>query len=775
MRKNKALFAYTFFTAFSTGLYAQNINGKLIDENNQPLPYANVVLLALPDSTFTTGAVTSEDGSFKLKSTNNNNHIIRISSIGYSTIYKDIISSNMGIIKVTSDTQQIKEVVIKGDLPKMQLKGDAMITNVQGSILENAGTGEDLLNKIPGVSADNGSVNVLGKGNADIYINGRKVRNNSELDQLSSDMIKQIEVVKNPGARYDASVKAVVRIITKKVAGEGFGFNNRFVTRHRRTYGWTTFDQYNFNYRKGGFDLSGTLFGGKFRSGNNQILGMTTYLDKVWEQEMDARYGKNSNANIQGILSLNYQFNEKHSMGIRYDIDRNFNTYTDWRTNTNIYSDGKLFETNKSRMTGEDPYTKHSLNYYYNGQFGDWNLDFNADGMWNMKEEDMHTNEITNDDTEANVNTYNKNDGTLYAAKLIMSYPLWQGNLSLGSEYSHTSRSNTYINKEGILDNDDSRIKEGSVSTFVDYSHSFGKVDIQAGIRYENVKFDYYELGKHIDEQSRTFNNVFPSLNINFPLGKTQIQLSYSSGITRPSYDMLRSNTYYSNKYTYQTGNPFLKPIINQDLTLSASYKWINFSFTYNRKKDDIIQICEPYSETDPTISLLNIVNVKPYSNITSSVTLSPTVGLWNPQFTAQVYKQWFHIDGQDGELTLSKPRVVMVWRNNFTLPAGFLLDVNATYYTKGHTQNIYMGVNSLNVSAGLYKSFFKDRLSFQLQASNLLEKDDIDCTIYNGIKTATDYITNFRQISLSVRYKFNTTKSKYKGTGAGDSQKNRM
>lgn len=85
------------------------------------------------------------------------------------------------------------------------------------------------------------------------------------------------------------------------------------------------------------------------------------------------------------------------------------------------------------------------------------------------------------------------------------------------------------------------------------------------------------------------------------------------------------------------------------------------------------------------------------------------------------------------------------------------------------------MGVNSLNVSAGLYKSFFKNRLSFQLQASNLLEKDDIDCTIYNGIKTTTDYITNFRQISLTVRYKFNTTKSKYKGTGAGDSQKSRM
>lgn len=363
----------------------------------------------------------------------------------------------------------------------------------------------------------------------------------------------------------------------------------------------------------------------------------------------------------------------------------------------------------------------------------------------------------------------------MYATKLIVSYPLWKGNLSFGGEYSHTSRTNLYHNQEGILDNDDSKIKEGSTAAFMDYSHSFGKVDVQAGVRYENVKFDYYEQGKHIDKQSRTFNNVFPSVNINFPIGKTQIQLSYSGGITRPSYDMLRGNIYYGNRYTYQTGNPFLKPIINQDLIFSASYKWVNFSFTYNRTKDDIIQVCEPYSEADPTISLLKTVNTEPYNNIISAITLSPTISWWSPQLTAQVFKQWLHAEGPDGKLTLSKPRTIIVWRNSFTLPAGFLFDVDGTYYTKGHSQNMYMGINSLNVSMGLYKSFFKERLSFQLQVTNLFETDDVDCTIYSGIKTMTDYITNFRRISLTMRYKFNATKSKYKGTGAGESQKNRM
>ena len=768
-------FLFTSLMVFlSIGLSAQTVSGKLVDEKNQPLSYANVVLLSLPDSAFVSGTISGEDGFFTMEATSEN-QIVKISSIGYKTVYKPTSPANIGIVQLVSDAQMLGEVVVKGDLPKMQLKGDAMVTTVQGSILEKAGTGEDLLNKIPGVSAGDDEVNVFGSGTPEIYINGRKVRDNSELDRLSSDKIKRVEVVKNPGARYDASVKAVIRIVTKKAVGDGFGFNNRFVTRHRRTYGWTTFDQYNFNYRKNGFDLSGTLFGGRFRYGNNQMMGMTTYLDKLWHQNIDATYGKNAHSNVQGIISLNYQFNEKHSMGVRYDIDRNFNSVTDWRLKTDVYSDGELYENNVSTMLGGDPSTRHSLNYYYNGQIGDWNIDFNADGLWNTKEESMNTREITNGNTETEVNTFNKNDGTLYASKLVLSYPLWQGSLSFGGEYSHTDRTNVYTNKEGILDNDDSRIKEGSTAAFIDYSRSFGKIDVQAGVRYENVNFNYYEQGQRMDEQSRDFNNVFPSVNINFPIGKTQFQLSYSSGITRPSYDLLRSNIYYSNKYTYQTGNPFLKPVINQNLILSASYKWINFQFTYNRVKDDIIQICEPYSEDNPTISLLNIINAEPYDNITAAVTLSPTIGWWSPQLTAQVYKQWFTMDGHYGKITLNKPRAFVIWRNSFTLPAGFLFDVSASYYTKGHSQNQYMTNTPFDLSMGLYKSFFKERLSLQLQVYNLLETNDFDCTVYSGIKTATDYISNFRQISLTMRYKFNATKSKYKGTGAGASQKSRM
>ena len=138
--------------------------------------------------------VSSGDGSFTLEGTSEN-QIVKISSIGYKTAYKLTAPANIGVVRLVSDAQILGEVVVKGDLPKMHLKGDAMVTTVQGSILEKAGTGEDLLDKLPGVSADDGEVRVFGAGTPEIYINGRKVRDNSGLDQLSSDNINSVEVV----------------------------------------------------------------------------------------------------------------------------------------------------------------------------------------------------------------------------------------------------------------------------------------------------------------------------------------------------------------------------------------------------------------------------------------------------------------------------------------------------------------------------------------------------------------------------------------------------
>ena len=209
MRFNRVFLFMLTAVILPVSLSAQTVSGKLIDENSQPLPYANVVLLSLPDSTFVSGTISGEDGSFTLEATSEN-QIIQISSLGYKTVYKSISPANIGIVQLASDAQMLGEVVVKAYLPVIRVKGDAMVTNVENSVLSKAGSANDVLTKIPGITKKQDAFEVFGKGTPLIYINGRKLHDLSELEQLNSDDIKSVEVIRNPGSRYDATVKAVV-------------------------------------------------------------------------------------------------------------------------------------------------------------------------------------------------------------------------------------------------------------------------------------------------------------------------------------------------------------------------------------------------------------------------------------------------------------------------------------------------------------------------------------------------------------------------------------
>lgn len=756
-------------------LSAQTVSGKLIDENSQPLPYANVVLLSLPDSAFVNGTISGEDGTFTLEATSVN-QIVKISSIGYKTVCKPVSPANIGIVQLVSDAQMLGEVVVKGDLPKMQLKGDAMVTTVQGSILEKAGTGEDLLNKLPGVSAGDGVVRVFGAGAPEIYINGRKVRDNSELNQLTSDNIKSVEVVNNPGSRYDATVNAVIRIKTKKPQGEGFGFDNRFYTGYR--YDWMLSDIFDFNYRKGGFDLSGMISGNDSHSENNKYIAQETFLDRTWKQE-SYLYNWKHIQRVAAMLSLNYQFNENHSLGMRYNYDRTPKFYDEVDMQTDVAQNNIPYE--KSRNSGWQNHKSsgHTLNTYYDGQLGNWHIDFNADGIWmnDRIQQEMLEKSIpaAGGQKEQTVTSESKNRNTLYAAKLVAEHPLWKGNFSFGGEYTYTNRLNDYRNVEGILANDESRIRENSYALFAEYGFHISRLQVKAGVRYEHLASDYYEEEKRVDEQSRTYDNVFPSVSLSLPVGKTQLQLSYTGSIYRPSYWMLRSNTTYINRYTYEGGNPFLQPSVINRLSFNLSYKWLYFNTRYIHGRDAIIQLCNTYSEEDPTISLFSYYNRYSSDKLYSSLTFAPTIGIWSPQLTLMLLQQWYKVDVPEGVKNFNNPMGSFMFRNNFSLPSGFSLDVDLGADTPGHNENAYVTKGCWYANVGLYKSFLNDCLSVRLQADDLFNSSAAKTVLYSGNRVMTMKQEVRRNIALTLRYKFNTAKSKYKGTGAGDSQKSRM
>ena len=753
----------------------QTLTGKVTDEQQQPLSYANVVFLSLPDSAFVAGAVSGEDGSFSL-SAEGGKGVLKVSCIGYTTLYKECGPGELLSLQLKADAQLLDEVVVKGDLPKTRLKNGASITNVAGTILEKAGTAENLLDRIPGVSAGGGAVSVFGRGAAEVYINGRKVRDSSELDQLASDNIKSVEVINNPGARYAASVKAVVRITTKRAPGEGFGFNNRLLGQYQ--YDWTVLDQFNFNYRSGGFDLSGMLFGSNDRDEYFKTVRQDTYLDKTWTQHSDLS-NRSHSQHLEGMLSLNWQVNPAHALGVRYNYKRTPKSASDLSMHTDVLLDGEAYEQAENTNASDARQTDHRLNLYYNGTVGGWNVDFNADGLWNENKGRSLGREYTRTlelpEEARDITTFDESRNTLYAAKLVVSHALAGGQFAVGSEYTRNNRTSLYDNREGILQGEDDEVKEEMWAVFGEYSRQLGQGSVQAGVRYEHLKSDYYEYGVFNKEQSRKYSNVFPSLSLSHPIGQVQLQLSYAADITRPDYSLLNSAPRYVNRYTYEAGNPLLQPTLSHNLTLDVAWKQLYFSGGYRHIKDGMTSFCDSYSADNPAISLLRPVNIEDFDKAYAMVAYSPKFGCWQPQWVASMEQQWYKGSTPEGSRMFNHPLGSFLWKNSLELPWDILMYVDATVITQGHSENVHNDKTQWRLDASLYREFAGKRLSCLLSVTDLFSTMTNHVTAYSGIRTLTMGTDTRRTFTVTLRYKFNATKSKYKGTGAGSSQKNRM
>lgn len=771
----RALITFLCFSAI-TPMMAQDIKGKIVDEKGEPLAFANVVLLNRQDSAFVKGVVSGEDGHFAINSACNNG-IIKVTSVGYKTAWKDCTGENAGVIKMVADSKVLGEVVVKSSLPKTILKNGGMTTTVAGSALEKAGTMEHLLDRIPNVSAQNGNIKVFGRGEPIIYINGRQMRDRSELDRLSSDNIKSVEVIANPGARYAASTKAVIRITTKKIRGDGFGFDATTEGSYDEKKNAGGYARLNLYYRRNGLELGAYAYSSKQSSPDEKDLQQMTYLDKTLNQQDRTRW-KNKTETFSSRLNASYQFDNNNSLGASISFLRNPKLQTDGKTEGSVQRDEVLTETTTYIRSEFGQNSNWSSNVYYVGKVGKLGIDFNTDWFWskgnNKNNIDEHYQEVNSEIQNQLVSSTTSKYNRLIASKMVLSYPLLGGDLSVGGEYSFTNRNTNYaIIPNTLADNVIDCIKEGMASAFVTYNRDFGKLNMEAGLRYENVDFKYYDDGKYISEQSKTYGEWFPSLSLSMPIGNVQMQLSYAADINRPNYWVLRSGVQYSNHYTYETGNPFLVSEISRNISYDLAYKWLTFNLTYEHVSDPIYQTVEMYKD-NATIGLMRMINGKSYNNVTSTLNLQPTFGIWHPMLSAMVEKQWFKLETRDRQY-LNKPVAMFRFNNTFDTKWA-MFSVMTTYITKGYEENHYIYKPMFNTDLSIYKGFMKDCLTLQLYVSDVFGTNDSHIIgKYGKLKETIFDEFSTSKISLTVRYKFNTTRSKYKGTGAGDSQKNRM
>lgn len=766
---------FLIYISCNLACIAQSITGKIVDEQGNAIQFANVAMLQSKDSVFVKGVVSDENGSFILN-TPHQNGIVKVTCIGYRTVFLNVTDDNLGVIVLKEESMTLGDVIVKSSLPKSKLKNGAVITTVAGSILEKTGNIYNLLDRIPNVTTQNGKINIFGIGEPVIYINGKKVRDNTELDRLNPDEISTVEVKQNPGAQYASNVKAVIRINTKKRTKDGFGFETRTFGKNDENSRIGGYEQLNINYQKKGLETFTVLKIKDAERSIKQDLVQNTYVDNVWHQRNDIK-GSIRNRQLYCGLGVNYQISNNSFIGASFNFNRMFNKAVS-NIATTIYKDYAFTEESASDIAKPGNMSLASSNVYYMGKIGIVDINFNTDWLWDKDFSKVNTleryQEYGGDWQDKAVHTKTNTKNELFASKLTLTLPFWKGQLSFGGEYSNTNRNSSYdVQPMGLLDKQDNRIKEGMASVFCDYTRKFGQLRVLAGIRYENTDFNYYEEGKRIPEQSKRYGNLLPSLSLSLPVGKTQMQLSYGATIKRPSYYDMRSGIGYDNRYTYESGNPFLVSEISRNINYMVSYKWLMAEGIYTHVSDPIVMLTQSYKD-NPNIALIQNVNWKPYNRIGASLSASPKFGIWHPSLRFHFFKQWFDMETHGGH-GLDNPKITVRFDN--TIDTKFCtISLLLTAQTKGDDETSYMYRNYFSSNLSIYKSFLKGKMVVFFYANDLLGTGNMHSKMYSGsMREIIHHDYSISEYSLTIRYRFNVAKKKYKGTGAGQSQKSRM
>lgn len=753
--------------AMTTAIQASPVAGRVIDANDgHPLEYVNVAALRA-DSTLIDGCMTDSAGRFGLNAPGA--AILRLTLVGYVQKSNSVTGpDSMGDIALAPQVAELSEVTVSAPQAMTRLKGNSMITTVANTELSKLGGAIDVLDWIPMMSVSNGNVKVFGKGTPLIYINGRTMRNKAELEQLRSTDIASVEVITNPGAKYPSTVKSVVRIRTKKIKGDGLGLYARSANTFARYYSNT--EQLDVKYRHNSLEIFGL---GYFST--QKTRSQYDYDQRDYENGDEIRLDKREITKSRpwiGKFGANYDFNAKHSAGAYYQY---------------MWVKGDTESASKSSSTGPaaescevvDTDSKgrslsapiHNVNAYYNGSVGRLGIDFNIDYYG------MTTNKDSRDidgDPAVTVNTVtarSHTEGSLTAEKLTFSYDFASSHIEAGQEYSRSSYKNRYDNAEGLIADERSLTKEDNNSVFAEYALTLGRWQIAAGIRYEHIVHSYTSTA---GSDRRVYNDLLPSASVSTSFGDVGVSLSYRHTTSHPGFGLLDGNITYLNRWQYQSGNPGLRPTKTHSVELTAMWKDSYLQTGFSSISNPVYNTTVPYAEDD-NVTLITWDNFPTAKRWDIVAGTKIKAGVWTANITAGMSAQRVNTLFRDKPKSLNNPMGVFKVTNSFRLPRRLWLFLRLGYETAGNSDNRFNG-DKTELYFSAYKEFNKGMWGLRLSVYDILDRQSSDTRLYcNNIYSTTLTKTDSRCAVVTVTYNLNTSRSRYKGTGAGNSAKSRL
>ncbi len=751
------LFAVCIFLLTITMAKAQTsnasseISGKVWDEAQQAFPYATVGLLNAKDSSSVTGTLSKEDGSFEFKAVKAGNYLVSFYVVGYKKVFKGPYLINgerknyaVGNLQMLQESKALKGVEIVKQKPLIERQIDKTVLNIENSALATGNTALDILEKAPGVTVDrDGKISLRGKQGVTVMIDGKPTYLSAEqlanlLRSTEGSAIQTIELITNPSAKYDAAGNSgIINIKLKK--NRSYGTNGSvFVGSGYGEY-YKANGGLSLNHRAEKFNVFGNFDYGRNKSFNNLDISRVnnTAVDQTYFNQTSRNTRNRNNSNFKG--GLDYFLNDKNTVGFAFN---GYNSSGDGDADVLTLIGNQPTLTDSSvvaRNLTDYKYTGITYNLNYKGTIDTAGQEISADldfSRYNGNEFNDFDNLFLNSAGQPSKPTYLFKNGTpslvkIWSGKVDYAYPVSKEmKLETGVKSSIVTTDNNFLfstfnHDQTQWENDATRSNqfiydENINAAYVNLNRKFKTTSIQLGLRGEQTN----SKGNSITEQKvvkRHYFNLFPSVFINQELSKNhEMGASYSRRIDRPNYDSLNPFISYVDLYSYQYGNPFLKPQYTNSFELSYSYKkTINATLGYSHTSDVITEVL--LSDTVKKtifISEQNLAQQNSYNlNISSPLKLAKW---WTTNNNLTIYYNQFKTpDILGSPYESGKLAYNINTTQTFTLSASTSAELSG-YYQSKQVYGTLLISDQYSIDLALSKNFMDKKLNLKLAANDV-------------------------------------------------------
>ncbi len=784
MKTFLSLILLAFIVFIPNRVFSQNqVRGQIVDKENQPVSFANVVLLNAKDSvSVIKGMISEDDGSFLFEEIENRPYVLKISFLGFADYIKRFEvegNTNLGKIELQETSNSLDEVTVKARKPKIERKIDRISFNVENSVISSLNTYE-ILKRTPGVIVSQGELLVKNRP-ATVYINDRKVYlSTAELEQLlsglSGENVKSVEVITTPPARYEAEGSgAILNIVMSKNPSIGYkGSVNASNTvavlpkyslgtsQYYKTNNLNAFASYNFNanniYKN---DESNVTYFEPDGSENSTWLG---------DFERDT---KNYAHSLNTILD--FTLSEKSSLSLSANLNFTPKNDSDLNGQTDIYSASgsldSLFTTD-SRLENE---AKNML----------FNADFSTSLGENGAKLSAQVNYIRYDkDQDQDLNTtYFYGNGDEIRNNIIMTRAMQNSDIytgqvdittNMGSLPVETGIKYAGITSNSALDfyNNTFALQVDELSDALDYdeniyaayfstSKELGKWSLKAGLRGEYTDISGISAQNGLVNDQDYFQ-LFPTFYAMRSLGEeSSISLEYNRRIERPRFQSLNPFQYYINENNVKEGNPALVPGIANKVLFNYSYKGALFFDLYWDRVDHSPSVL---SFQDNQKQLLRTVNdnLDYTQQFSLDITYANFVTNW---YYLYGYLSGFYMENQiyaresaAETYTIDTFSAFLNVGNYFYFGGDGTFSGNVnTYFLPNILAGSYKYENpQFGLDLGLRKTFMNNKISVSINAEDILRTMNIPMqSQYLNQDNGFYAISETRRITFGVRYNF--------------------